>query len=52
MAYFLGKVSTLDTDAGTEQHTVEMPNVLRAFPAWVSGAALSASAYLVMHAER
>ena len=51
MKWWLSLVSTIITDAGTEKHTVEMPDVLRAFLLWNSGAVLETCAALVSHAE-
>ena len=43
----MSKVSTILTDAGAERHTVEMPDVLRAFLSWNAGTPLLACTPLV-----
>ena len=49
MAWWLSKVTAVLTDGGTERHTIEVPDVLRAFLRWVGGADLMGCADLVNH---
>ena len=52
LRYVVSKVGSILTDAGTERHTLEMPDVLEAFVAWAAGATLAACAALVVHDRR
>jgi len=51
MRWWLSKVSAVLTDAGTERHTIEMPDILLAFLRWNAGAALADCALLVAHGQ-
>jgi len=52
MNYFMSRVTSLTTDHGVEIHTLELPNILKAFLAWCAGTALADTRGLVIHAER
>jgi hypothetical protein len=52
MQYFLDKMTCITTDGGTDIKTLEVPNILHAFMAWVGGADLGNVAHLVRHNER
>ena len=52
MDYVLSKVVSITTDFGVEIHTLELPNILKAFLAWHGGMALENVRGLVDHSNR
>lgn len=52
MAYFVGTVASITTDVGQEIHTIEFPNILRAFLAYNAGVKLVDTVGIVVHSER
>jgi hypothetical protein len=52
MAYFNSKVTGICSDFGTEVHTLEMPDILRAFLQWNAGMPLLDVSRLIDHDHR
>jgi len=52
MKYFIDHCVCWTTDFGVEVHSIEVPNCLAAFMAWVAGKALSDCAVLVKFSQR
>jgi len=52
LAYFVAQVRSIVTDNGVEHYTIEMPDIVRAFLAWLNGMPLCDTRGLVQHERR